>query len=69
MVSWPPYKQALQEWQWGLPDGRPEGTLELGFASLWRTTTAPTVSISCTTETGAGKATARTGGQLEAGPA
>ena len=69
VVSWPPYRQALQEWQWGLPDGRPDGTLELGFASLWRTTTAPTVSISCTTETGAGKATARTGGQLEAGPA
>ena len=68
-VSWPPYKQALQEWQWGLPDGRPERPLELGFASLWRTTTAPTVSISCTTETGAGRATARTGGQLEDGPA
>ena len=69
VVSWPPYKQALQEWQWGLPDGRPERPLELAFASVWRTTTPPTVSISCSTDTAAGTATAKTGGRLAGGPA
>jgi len=67
VVSWPEYRQALQEWQWGLPDGRPESSLELGFASIWRTTTPPKVSIVCSTETAAGKATAKTGGGV--GPA
>jgi hypothetical protein len=69
VVSWPPYKQALQEWQWGLPSGPLEKTLELGFASVWRTTTPPTVSIVCTTETAAGSATARTAGRLGGAPA
>ena len=69
VVSWPPYKQALQEWQWGLPDGRPERPLELGFASVWRTTTPPTVSISCSTDTAAGTATAQTGERLAGGSA
>jgi hypothetical protein len=66
LVSWPPYKQALQEWQWGLPDGRPEDDLELGFASVWRTQTPPTVAVVCRTETAAGEATARTTGRLPA---
>ncbi len=65
VVSWPPYRQALQEWQWGLPEGRPERMLELGFASVWRTTTTPTVSVVCSTDTAAGTAAARTGGRLE----
>jgi hypothetical protein len=69
VVSWPPYRQALQEWQWGLPDGRPEEPLELGFASVWRTTTPPTVSIVCSTDTAAGTATTRAGGRLSGGPA
>jgi hypothetical protein len=69
VVSWPPYRQALQEWQWGLPDGRPEAPLELGFASVWRTTTPPAVSIFCATDTVAGTAAARTAGRLAGGPA
>jgi hypothetical protein len=64
VVSWPPYKQALQEWQWGLPKGKPERPLELGFASVWRTTTPPTVSIDCSTATAAGTARAKTGGRV-----
>ena len=67
VVSWPPYKQALQEWQWGLPDGRPEEPLELGFASMWRTTTEPRSKIGCTVATGAGEARAETSGRLRVG--
>jgi hypothetical protein len=64
VVSWPSYRPALQEWQWGLPGGRPREPLDLGFASIWRTTVTPTVRISCTIETAAGKVTARTAGTL-----
>jgi hypothetical protein len=64
VVSWPPYRQALQEWQWGLPDGRPEEPLELGFASMWRTTTMPRAKIACTVATAAGEASTETAGRL-----
>jgi hypothetical protein len=64
LVSWPPYRQALQEWQWGLPDGKPEQPLELGFSSMWRTTTAPRAEIVCTVATAAGEATTETAGKL-----
>jgi hypothetical protein len=64
VVSWPPYRQALQEWQWGLPSGPLERPLELGFASIWRTTTPPTVSVVCSTDTAGGTATTKTGGRL-----
>jgi hypothetical protein len=64
VVSWPAYRQSLQEWQWGLPEGPLEKPLELGFASIWRTTTPPSVSIVCSTNTSAGSATTKTGGRL-----
>ncbi|HSS05486.1 MAG TPA: hypothetical protein VLK89_09940 [Solirubrobacterales bacterium] len=64
VVSWSPYRKGVQEWQWGLPAGRPAKPLELGFASFWRSTGTPAARISCTAETGAGKATVRTAGTL-----
>jgi hypothetical protein len=64
VVSWSPYRKGVQEWQWGLPPGRPAQPLELGFASFWRTTGTPAARISCTVETGAGKATVKTAGEL-----
>jgi hypothetical protein len=69
VASWPPYRQALQEWQWGLPDGRPTETLELGFASIWRTTTSASSKVTCTVATAAGEATAGTAGALRSRPA
>jgi hypothetical protein len=64
VASWPPYKQALQEWQWGLPDGRPADQLDLGFASVWRTTTIASSKVTCTVATAGGEATATTAGSL-----
>lgn len=64
VVSWPAYRIGRQEWQWGLPDGRPQDPLELGFASIWRTTVTPSARIECTVETAGGKATVRTAGTL-----
>ncbi len=65
VVSWDTARTASQEWQWGLPPGRPAEPLELGFASFWRTaTTTPSISISCGVENATGSATVRTAGTL-----
>jgi hypothetical protein len=64
VVSWMPYRIHSQEWQWGLPEGRPQEPLKLGFASFWRTAAVPSVAISCTLETGAGKAVIHTAGEF-----
>lgn len=64
-VSWGTFREGAQVWQWGLPEGRPQQPLRLGFGSVWRTTTTPQAQISCTLETGSGEATVRTGGKLE----
>lgn len=64
VVSWLPHRTDSQEWQWGLPKGRLPEPLALGFASFWRTSGQVSVEVSCTLETGAGKAAVRTAGQL-----
>ena len=64
VVEWAPYRVGRETWQWGLPSGQPSSPLELGFASFWRSTGTPAARISCTVETGAGKATVRTAGEL-----
>ena len=56
---WAPYRPARQEWEWGLPAGRPAKPLTLAFASIWRTTSTPAAHISCTVTTGAGTTTVR----------
>lgn len=64
VVSWAPSRTGSQEWQWGLPKGRPTEPLKLGFASFWRTTGAPSVRISCTLANSSGAAAVRTSGSL-----
>jgi hypothetical protein len=64
VVSWQPHRTYSQEWQWGLPEGRLQDPLELGFAGFWRTAGTPAAHISCSVETGGGKATVRTAGEL-----
>jgi hypothetical protein len=67
-VSWAPFRIGQQGWQWGLPAGRPRRPLELGFASIWRTTSTPAAHISCTLKTSSGSAGVTTGGSLAANP-
>lgn len=67
-VSWAPFTIGQQGWQWGLPPGRPSEALELGFASIWRTTATPTAHISCALKTSNGSATVSTGGSLPGNP-
>ncbi|MGC1853198.1 MAG: hypothetical protein WA687_12235 [Solirubrobacterales bacterium] len=64
VVSWLPYRTDSQEWQWGLPEGRLQEPLALGFASFWRTAGPVAVEVSCRLETGAGRATVRTAGNF-----
>lgn len=64
VVSWMPHRPYSQEWQWGLPNGRLKRPLELGFASFWRTASEIAPRVSCTVETGAGRAGVRTAGKL-----
>jgi hypothetical protein len=67
-VSWAPFAIGQQGWQWGLPPGRPSEPLELGFASIWRTTATPTAHISCALKTSSGSAAVTTGGSLAGHP-
>jgi hypothetical protein len=64
VASWIPYRVGVQEWQWGLPSGRPKEPLDLGFASFWRTGGAPAGEITCTLENSDGTATAETSGEM-----
>jgi hypothetical protein len=64
VVSWAPSRTASQEWQWGLPKGKPAKPLELGFASFWRTSRTPVAQISCTLTSSSGTAAVHTAGAL-----
>jgi hypothetical protein len=64
VVSWMPHRTYSQEWQWGLPKGRPRKPLDLALASFWRTAGKLDAHVSCTVETDAGRATVRTAGEL-----
>jgi hypothetical protein len=64
VVSWQPHRTYSQEWQWGLPEGRLQEPLALGFAGFWRTSGQVSTQISCGLETGAGKATVHAAGKL-----
>jgi hypothetical protein len=64
IVSWLPHRTYSQEWQWGLPEGRPQEPLTLGLASFWRTARPPAARVSCSLETGAGRSAVRTAGEL-----
>ena len=62
--TWEEHLTDSMGWQWGLPEGRPEKPVTLGFASFWKGTRAPSGSVVCTVENATGPATARTVGSL-----
>jgi hypothetical protein len=64
VASWAEYEPGAQEWQWGLPSGRPQQPLELGFASFWRTGGTPEAKIECTLENSGGSAHVETRGEI-----
>jgi hypothetical protein len=62
--TWEKHQIESMGWQWGLPEGRPEKPLTLGFASFWKTTRVPSGSVGCTLENAIGSASVRTAGSL-----
>jgi hypothetical protein len=64
VASWAEYEVGEQEWQWGLPSGKPREPLELGFASFWRTGGTPEARIQCTLENSAGSVVVETRGEI-----
>ncbi|HEX8689606.1 MAG TPA: hypothetical protein VF729_05125 [Solirubrobacterales bacterium] len=62
--TWEKHRTGSMGWQWGMPEGRPEKPVTLGFASFWKTTQAPAGSVSCTVENAVGPATVGTAGSL-----
>lgn len=62
--TWEAHRADSMGWQWGLPEGRPDQPLTLGFASFWKTTKPPVGSVSCTLENAVGATTVRTAGSL-----
>jgi hypothetical protein len=63
-VEWPAYKIGDERWEWFLPPGPPKRSLELPFATVWKTTAVPAAEIGCTLTTSAGKAAVQTQGAL-----
>lgn len=63
-LEWPDYQAGREQWEWFLPPGPPSSPLELGFASIWRTTAIPSARIACRLKTSAGAATVKTAGAL-----
>jgi hypothetical protein len=63
-VEWPSFHVGHEQWEWFLPSGPLSKPLELGFASIWRTTVIPAAHLSCTLKTSAGTATVSTAGAL-----
>lgn len=64
VVSWDTFSPTEQGWQWGLPEGRPEEPLKLGFATFWRGTATPQIEAECTVENASGAASVETGGSF-----
>lgn len=64
-LEWPAYKIGVERWKWFLPPGSPGETLDLGFASYWKTTALPGTRIDCTLITSAGTATVHTEGKID----
>ncbi len=64
-VEWGPYRQGEQTWNWVLTGvARPQRVVQLGFATLWRTTARPGARITCRVTDGGQRVAARTGGGL-----
>jgi len=67
-LVWPKYTEGTERLKYAIAGGKPTRNLDLPFFTIWKTTTAPSVTVSCTVTTNAGKATATTKAKLGAIP-
>jgi hypothetical protein len=67
-LEWPKYEVGTENLKYFIAGGKPKQDLVLPFYTVWKTTSVPAAGLSCTLTTSAGKATARTAGELQAFP-
>lgn len=67
-LAWPEYEVGTENLKYKIAGGKPKEDLVLPFYTVWKTTSPPAAALSCTLTTSAGKATARTAGELPAFP-
>jgi hypothetical protein len=64
-LSWPEYEEGTEHLEYFLPEGAAPHRVELPFYTIWKSTKPGAATVSCTLETGSGKATVHTEGQLD----
>jgi hypothetical protein len=67
-LEWPRFEEGTENLKYFIAGGKPKQDLVLPFYTVWKTTATPAADVSCTLTTSAGKATARTAGELPAFP-
>lgn len=67
-LEWPKFEEGTENLRYFIAGGKPKQDLVLPFYTVWKTSAVPAVGLSCTLTTSAGKATARTAGELAAFP-
>jgi hypothetical protein len=67
-LEWPAYEVGTEHLKYFLPDGKPKVDFELPFFTVWKSTSPPAATVSCTLTTSAGEATVRTAGALKKTP-
>jgi hypothetical protein len=63
-LEWPKYIEGTERLEYTIAGGKPTRDLDLPFFTIWKSTTAPAATVSCTVTTSAGKATATTRAKL-----
>lgn len=64
-LEWPKYEEGTEGLKYFIAGGRPTQDLDLPFFTIWKTTSLPSATVSCTVATSAGKSTVSTGAALK----
>jgi hypothetical protein len=64
-LEWPKYTVGTERLEYTIKGSTPTRDLDLPFFSIWKTTTVPSATVSCTLTTSAGKATVETKAALK----
>jgi len=64
-LEWTEYEEGVEGLKYFIAGGKPTQDLDLPFFTIWKTTSLPAATVSCTVTTSAGKSTVRTVAGLE----
>jgi hypothetical protein len=59
-LEWPEYEEGTEGLKYFVAGGKPTQDLDLPFFTIWKTTSPPSATVSCTVTTSAGKSTVGT---------